>query len=134
MNKLKMKIGDECCGDIVTYAPYCTRGEIIALLYNNAVREKSGRGISSEVVEGLVHDQLGDARTIDGRIVPNEEGFIDKLESVTLNVYCHLGAIDVSLYPHGNVKALIYELISKRRSDHDSVNARNGMWNPINPQ
>ena len=46
----KQKCSDDCRRDIVTYAPHCDRGDVIALLYNNAIRGKSGE-ISPEIAE-----------------------------------------------------------------------------------
>lgn len=122
---------------IVYYAQYCTRGEIIALLYNYAVRLKSGLGVSSEDeissndAESLVHAQLLDVRTLDGKIKPNDRGLINTIKGVTLNVYCCDGAIDVSDYPHGDGSALIQEFITKRLSDLACANIRSASWEPI---
>ena len=69
---------------------------------------------------------------MDGRIIPSKEGFIDKINGVTLNVHCYEGAIDVSEYPHGDGKTLIYEFISKCRCGLDSINARLNPWETIN--
>ena len=122
---------------LVHYARYCTRGEIIALLYNYAVRLGSDLGvssdaeISSEDAESLVHAQLLDVRTLDGRIKPNDRGLVNTIKGVTLNVYCCDGAIDVSDYPHGDGRALIKEFISKRLSDLACANVRVANWEPI---
>ena len=122
---------------LVHYARYCTRGEIIALLYNYAVRLKSGLGvssdaeISSEDAENLVHAQLLDVRTLDGRIRPNDRGLINTIKGIILNVYCCDGAIDVSGYPHGDGRALIQEFISERLSDLTLANVRVANWEPI---
>ena len=122
---------------IVHYAPYCTRGEIIALLYNHAVRVKSGLGassedeISSEDAESLVRAQLLDVKTLDGGIKPNDRGPINTIKGVTLNVYCCDGAIDVSGYPHGDGSALIQEFITKRLSDWARAKVQSTNWEPI---
>ena len=131
-DKVDSKRVDERSKGTVLYSPHCARGDIIALLYNHATREKSGLRITPEVAEDLVHKQLGDARTIDGRVVPSEEGFIDKIKGVPLNVYCYEGMIDVSEYPHGDGKKLIYEFISECRRDFEIMNARLNPWEPIN--
>lgn len=127
----KLKCSDDCREDIVTYAPYCDRGDVIALLYNNAIREKSGE-ISPEMAEKLVHKQLGDAIAMDGRIIPRKEGFIGTINGVVLNVYCYAGAIDVSEYPPRDGKTLIYDYISKCRCGLDSINARLNPWETVN--
>ena len=111
---------------IVQYAPYCTRGEIIALLYNHAVRLKGGSEISPEVAEELVDRYLGTARTLDGKIIPSLKGFINVIEGVVLNVYCYDGVIDVSEYPHGDGRELIQGLITKRQSE--VVKGKSSNW------
>ena len=122
---------------IVHYAQYCSRGEIIALLYNHAIRLKSGLGvssedeISSEDAESLVHAQLLDVRTLDGKIKPNDRGLVNTIKGVTLNVYCCDGAIDASGYPHGDGSALIKEFISKRSSGMACANVQFANWKPI---
>lgn len=122
---------------IVHYAKYCTRGEIVALLYNYAVRLKTELGVSSEDeissndAESLVHEQLLDVKTLDGRIKSNDRGLINSIKGVTLNVYCCDGAIDVSGYPHGDGSALIQEFISKRLSDLACASAQATNWEPI---
>ena len=79
----------------------------------------------------MVHAQLLDVRTLDGRIKPNDRGLITTIKGVTLNVYCCDGAIDVFGYPRGDGRALIHEFISKRLSDLALVNVRFADWKSI---
>ena len=116
---------------IVQYAPYCTRGELIALLYNHAVRLKGGSEISPDFAEDIVHKQLGDARTLEGKTIPNPEGLINAIEGVSLNIFCYEGAVDASGYPHDDGRLLIEGFVSKRLSDHASIKARSANWEPI---
>ena len=117
--------------DIVQYAPYCSRGEVIALLYNNATRMESSSKISPAVAEHLVHAQLGDARTLEGRTIPNPSGFVGTIQGVKLNVDCYDGMVDVSAYPPGGGKELINQFVSKRISDSVSVDVRSYDVEPI---
>ena len=88
MNEIKKKI--------VMYAPHCVRGEIIALLYNHAAQKKSNVTITSEAAESFVVKELGMVRTLDGKIVPCQDGFIGMINGIPLNITCHKGSVDVS--------------------------------------
>lgn len=106
MNKSQRKM--------VPYSRHCTRGEIFACLYNHAVGTEE---LSPTTAEELVHKQLGDARTLEGRTVPRQEGFIGAINGIPLKVMCTVNGIDVTSYPHGDGLALINALIDKRLSD-----------------
>ena len=115
---------------LVWYAP-CNRGEIIARLYNHAVQGKDIAEITPEVAEELVHKKLGDARTLEGRIVPSQEGYIDEINGIPLNVWCRIEAIDVSGYLYGDGKALIDPFVAKRKSDRARLKAQSVKWETI---
>ena len=74
---------------IVRYAPHCTRGEVIALLYNHIAQDNSMPSIKPEVAEELIYKKLGDARTLEGKVVPSQEGYIVEINGVSLNVWCY---------------------------------------------
>lgn len=115
----------------VMYSSCCTLGEIIALLYNHVAQEKSKAAITPEVAEELVHKKLGDARTLGGRSVPSQEGYLDEINGVPLSVWCYPGAIDVSGYPHGDGRALTDLFIDKRKSDLAKLSAQTVKWETI---
>ena len=98
---------------MIPYSQHCTRGEIIACLYNQAAGTEE---LSPTTAEELVHKQLGDARTLEGRTIPSQEGFIGAINGIPLNVMCTTDGIDITHYPHGDGLALINALIDKRLS------------------
>ena len=114
------------------YSNYCTRGEIIALLYNHAIKAETGKhitsGITPEEAEELVHKKFGDICDLTGMVSPIENGWIDEINGVRLNVRCKEGAVDISDYPYGDGNALIDSLISKRLSDMAKYNAQYVQW------
>ena len=112
------------------YSP-CNRGEIIALLYNRAVKGKNIAEITPEIAEELAHKKLGDARTLEGRNVPAQEGYLDAINGVPLNIWCYDGAVDVSGYLHGDADALIRSFVNKRISDLAKLKAQSGNWKLI---
>ena len=116
---------------VIQYAPLCTRGEIIACLYNHAVRISGGTEITTEDAERLVHKELGDALTLGGKIVPAQEGIIGTINGVALNIVCYNGIVDVSGYSYGNGVRLINELIAKRQLEVARFNAQSIKWRPL---
>ena len=114
--------------NLVQYVPLCTRGEVIACLYNHAVRANGRTEITVEDAEMLVHEELGDALTLGGTTVPAHEGIIGAINGVSLNITCYNGAVDVSGYPYGNGARLINELITKRQLDVARFNAKPIDW------
>ena len=121
----------EVSNSLVRYSQCCTRGEIIALLYNRAVQGKNMAEITPEVAEELVHKKLGDARTLEGRIVPSQEGYLDEINGIPLNVWCYAGAIDVFGYLHGDGTTLIRSFISQKLIDKPQWKAQSVKWQTI---
>ena len=117
------------------YPNCCTRGEIIALLYNNAIKAETGNYITSEIspeeAEELVHKKFGDAHDLTGMVSPAENGYVDEINGVCLNVCCKKGVIDVSGYPYGDGNALIDSFISKRLSDMAKYNTQSAQWESL---
>ena len=113
------------------YPNCCTRGEIIALLYNHAVEMEPDKHITPEKAEELVRSKLGESRKFTGGVSLVEDGLIDEINGVSLNVYCKNGSIDVSSYPHGDGNVLIESFIYKRLSDIAKYNAQSGQWKPL---
>ena len=110
------------------YPNCCTRGEIIALLYNHAVEMEPDKHITPEKAEELVRSKLGESRNFTGGFSLVENGLIDEINGVSLNVYCEKGSIDVSSYPHGDGDTMIDMFVSKRMSDVAKLKAQSVIW------
>ena len=115
----------------IRYAPHCTRGEIIALLYNRIAQDHSMPLIKPEIAEKLVYKKLGDASTMGRKTVPRQEGYIDELNGVLLNVWCYEDAIDASGYPKGDGEVIIKDLIYKRCRDKVGLDVQSVKWETI---
>ena len=114
------------------YPNCCTRGEIIALLYNHAIQVDNSRHITSEITpeeaEELVHKKFGNAHDLTGMAPHVENVYIDEINGVCLNVRCEKGAIDVSGYMYDDGNTLIDSFISKRLSNMAKYNAQSVQW------